>query len=543
MIISDPTNLLTGTSDLATTFAAPVTLDTATKTITITPGSGTLPLASDGVTGQALYSALKILWRNNSTYIKFPFPMEAITPESFEFINGWVLANDTTRKALRTCGWAERNTSGGAIIRKYMGVLSLGDIGSSDISYYQWNTDTKLDFTFPGQLNEAIQIFGDGSNGSVDYTQPEDTLKLFNRIQGKIYSQSSKAGIGVSELGYIAYRFPLSNATDLNIDASDSHIASQITSMTGLTGTGNGTLYTFSKTAHGFDSGQRIVITGATPSTLNGIYTLQATGHTANAFVISSTETGALSAITSIRSVHSFVTFDSLAGTETHDVNEDTINETYKYIITDSANGVEGAATTQEIYEKIQWSLRQSTDISTGGVTLIGNTANAILGFVGSTLVGEPGVFIANLNASNYPFVEYYQLSDTTKTTKIVYPFISTGVINFGPNAGNGDFKFWMFYGDLTGDADYGKTGAVLVKDKNGNDITGTYSGSAYEWSFKYDGETAGGLRTVSTNTPVKVIGIGLTGGQWVSVDHVITKTTGQTILLAPNQERNYSNA
>ena len=543
MIISDPTTLIVN-GDNGTEFAAQVSLTfTPTKTITITPGAGILPLASDGVTGQALYSALKILWRNNSEYIKFPFPMEAITPESFEFINGWTLANDTTRKALRTCGWAERGVSGGTITRKYMGVLSLGEIGTNDLSYYQWNTDVKADFTFPGQLNEAIQIFGDASNGDVNYTDIADTLKLFNRIQGKLYSQSSKAGIGVSELGYIAYRFPLSNATDLNIDASDSHIASEITAMTGLTGTGNGTLYTFSKTTHGFQSGQRIVITGATPSSLNGIHTLQATGHTADAFVISSTETGALSAITNIKSIHSYVTFDSLAGTETHDVNEIGGPETYKYIITDSSNGTDGAATTQEIYEKIQWSLRQSTDISTGGVTLIGNTANAILSFVGSTLVGEPGVFIANLNASNYPFVEYYDLADTTKTTKIVYPFISTGVINFGPNAAVGDFKFWMFYDNLAGDADYGKTGAVLVKNKLGADIAATYSGGIYEWNFRFDGETAGGLRTIGTNTPVKVIGIGLTNGQWVSVDHVITKTTGQTILLAPNQERNYSNA
>ena len=99
LIITDPTTLITG-GDSGTAFAAPLSLDTSAKTITITPGSGVLPAAADGVTGQALYSALKLLWKNNSTYIRFPFPMEAITPEQFEFINGWAPANDVTRKAL-----------------------------------------------------------------------------------------------------------------------------------------------------------------------------------------------------------------------------------------------------------------------------------------------------------------------------------------------------------------------------------------------------------------------------------------------------------
>lgn len=103
MIITDPTTLISG-GDSGTAFATPLSLSTGAKTFTITPGSGVLPDAADGVTGQALYSAFKLLWKNNSTYIKFPFPMEAITPEQFEFINGWAPADATTRKALRTCG-------------------------------------------------------------------------------------------------------------------------------------------------------------------------------------------------------------------------------------------------------------------------------------------------------------------------------------------------------------------------------------------------------------------------------------------------------
>jgi hypothetical protein len=543
LIITDPTLLLTGALDTATTFAAPITLTLATKTITITPGSGTLPDAADGVTAQALYSALKLLWKNSSDYIKYPFPMEAVTPEQFEFINGWVLANDVTRKALRTCGWAERNTAGTTIIRQYMGVVSLGDLGANDLSYYQWGTDTKIDFTFPGQLNEGIQIFGDASNGNVNYTDG-DSLKLFNRIQNKTFASSSNTAIGAPTLTYITYRFPLSNANDLNVSTSDSHIAASIGSMTGLTGTGNGTIYTFNKTAHGFDEGERVRITGATPSSLNGVHTIVATGFTANAFAIASTETIALSAVTSIAAIHASVSIDYLSGTTTADINEDSVTETYKYVINDTSS----AATTREIYEKLQYLLRQSTDISSGATTIIGNTADTIMNFVGSTLSGEPGVYITNIADANKNFVEYYQLSDTSKVTKILYPFFATGSITFGSNAGSGDFKYWLFYKTLPigTDNDYGQANARIVKDALGNPIAGTYGGTPVSWSFKYDSETAeygsGAERTAAVDADVVAVGIGLLGGQFISVESVIRRATGQNILLAPAIERNYQN-
>lgn len=546
-IISDPTTLIVG-GDTGTAFASPVVFDVSTKTITITPGSGILPAAADGVTGQALYSAAKIVWKNSSTYIKYPFPMEAITPESFEFINGWVLANDTTRKSLRTCGWAERGAAGTSIIRKYMGVVSLGDIGSSDFSYYAWNDSAGsiTTFSFPGQINEGIQIYGDASNGNFAYDDGGDSLKLFNRIQGKLFSSSNNTSIGALTLGYITYRFPLSNATDLNIVSPDSHITGLIDSMTGLTGTGNGTAYTFAKTGQPFTAGQRIVITGATPSSLNGVQTI--TAATANDFTIASTETTALSAITSIAAIHASVTIDYLSGTQTADVNEDTVDETYKYIITDTSN----AATTREIYEKLQYLLRQSSDISTGATVVTGSIADSIMSFIGSTLSGEPGVYISGIADAIKNFVEYYQLSDTAKATKILYPFIASGTISFGANAGSGDFQYWLFYKTLplepvgSENNDYGQPNARIVKDADGLPVSGTYAGSAVSWSFKYDSETAdygnGAERTAAVDADVVAVGIGLDGGQFISVESTIRRATGQNILVAPALERNYQN-
>ena len=89
-------------------------------------------MSTAGVAGQALYSFMKMSWENNSSLIKYPFPMNAITNEQFEFINGWLPSNDATRKLIRTAGWAEYGSTGSAITRKYAGIITLGSLGTSD---------------------------------------------------------------------------------------------------------------------------------------------------------------------------------------------------------------------------------------------------------------------------------------------------------------------------------------------------------------------------------------------------------------------------
>ena len=46
-------------------------------------------MSNDGVTGQAFYSFLKEEWKTDASLIPYPFPMVSITPEQFEFIDGW----------------------------------------------------------------------------------------------------------------------------------------------------------------------------------------------------------------------------------------------------------------------------------------------------------------------------------------------------------------------------------------------------------------------------------------------------------------------
>lgn len=446
-IIIDPDNLVLGTD---------IVVDTTARTIQITTSGSVVNAGSTGgVSGQTLYSWLKEQWKSSSTFIKFPFPMEAITPEQFEFQNGWKPADDATRKLIRNAGWAEKDTSG-TVLRKYMGVVTLGSLGATDQPYYRFNTGSRVNFTYAGPTNEAVQIYGDVNNGSFDFSNGTATATLYVREQGKTYASSNNSAIGAATLTYQVYRFPLSNAVDLKIVDTDANV--QTTAP-----------YT------------NITVTYyATPQSRN------------------------------------------IDGTSTP----------FSIIVTDSS----GTASTAQIYTKLQYELRQNTDIDAGPGTVTGATADALASFVGETLVGSTGVAIDGLNSNYLNSVELYD----NNGVKRLYPFVAAGTINFGANAGSGDFKYVMFYNSVPS-GNYGTGNAVIVQDKDGNPITGTYNGSPVSFTFAYDTNTQGG-RTAATDAAVTLVGIGLTGGQYASVGLTITRAAGQSALLAPSQERNYSN-
>ena len=442
-IIIDPDNLALTTD---------IVIDTAAKTIEIkTTGAVSNAGSTGGVSGQALYSWLKEQWKTSATFIKYPFPMEAITPEQFEFKDGWAPKDDTTRNLIRSAGWAEKNTSG-TVLRKYMGVVSLGSIGGSDQPYFRWNTGAKVNFAFTGPINQAVQIYGDAANGNFDYSDGGDTFTIYVREQGKTFGSSNNTAIGAATLTYQTYRFPLSNATDLKVTTDDATIASS--------------------------------------APWNQIQV-------------------------------EFFGTDQMR-------NIDGTSAPFRIVVTDAS----GSASTKQIYEKIQYQLRQNADIDAGAGSVIGATADAILSFVGETLVGATSVAIDGLNANYLNSVELYDKNGV----KRLYPFVAAGTINFGSNAGSGDFKYVMYF-----NSGFGSDSAIIVNDKDGNPITGTYSGSPVSFTFAYDTNTQGG-RTAGTDAAVKLVGLGLTGGQYVSVDATITRTAGQSVLLAPAIERNYSN-
>lgn len=205
-LIQDPDDLNQGTE---------VVIDTTASTVQlVTTGN----LSDDGVTLQALYSFLKEEWKADDSLIKYPFPMEAITGEQFEFKNGWTYADNTTRNLFRNGGFAVLNNDG-SNAEEYIGMITLGSIGGADQVYVQQELEgSSSDIVLTGAVNQCVKVYGDASNGDFDY---RDYMKVFVREQAKQYAQASHSDIGVSEFTYQAYRFPLANSDDLKIGNDD----------------------------------------------------------------------------------------------------------------------------------------------------------------------------------------------------------------------------------------------------------------------------------------------------------------------------------
>lgn len=595
-IITDPATLITGGLS-GTGFASPLSLSTGSLTITIAPGSGILAGAADGVTGQALYSALKILWQNNSTYIKFPFPMTAITPEQFEFINGWVPADDVTRKSLRTCAWVERDTSNN-ILRTYAGIVSLGTLGGTDQPYYQQNSSSgaPINFTFEGPVNEPVSIkivatvpsssgvtfstgtftytehgfvngdivvlttsgtvptgltsgntyyivsgaantfkvsatlggsavtISDNGTGNQIFTKDSTTyMKLFTREYQKTYAASALSDIGVTTMTYNVYRFPLANAADINVSDSDSTVSTT-------------TPFTNTDVYWVRDSTNSYVIYNVRGSFAN-------TTVYAKSDVVMDTGTNRwFKCILGFTSVSTQPSSDATHWSSYE--GERQLGTTY-YPFTIIIDGdttvgstVSGAARLAQIYEKIQYELRQNSDIdaSTHG-PVDGKTASSLLTFVGSTLVTSTGVFIESLNSNDINNVQFFDSTGALRT----FPFVAAGILSFNSNlVADGAAIYRMYFTTLPGSADFGTSTAVLVEDSTSTDISGTVSGlSTIAFSFDYDSNVQGG-RTAATDANVTVVALGLSTGQYVTTTATITRSTGQNISVVSSLERNY---
>lgn len=438
-----------------------VTIDTSTRTFTLNENGN---LSSDGVTLQALYSFFKEQWKDDNTLIPFPFPMIAITPEQFEFVDNWEPSNDATRKLIRSGGWAEVNANGDRK-REYVGVITLGNIDAGDTVYYAFENDTtKTDFTYDGPVNEAIQTYGDENNG--DFDSRSQVLTLFIREQGKTYGQVTTNEIGVTEITYKVERFPLSEAPDLQIVATDEEIAT------------------------------------TAPYTGMSIEFLD-------------------------------VAANKAMGASNYDFG----------VVVDGNNG-----TARQVYEFLQYQLRQDTNINAGTDDINGLLADAMAVFVGDRLDtlfvsnvagGGGGVFIDELNPVSINNVRYIDNQGTYRT----FPFVAAGSINFSDTlVADPDAVYRMFFSATPG-GNFGSVDAIIVEDAEGNPIAGDVSGATnVSFTFDYDGNTQGG-RTPESDANVTVVAIGLENAQYVLATGTIARSTANSITLVSPLERNYSSS
>lgn len=217
-------------------------------------------------------------------------------------------------------------------------------------------------------------------------------------------------------------------------------------------------------------------------------------------------------------------------------------------IIIDGNNG-----TLEEIYEFVQYQLRQSSDIDDGAGSVIGNTADALLRFIGGT--GDGSGSLETLNATNPNgggtgvFIDNFLLADTNRVTfsdntetNRTFPFVASLQVNFDPNLqADANAKFWVFFEDAGGNT-FGDASAIIVNDNDDTPMQGDVLGrSSVSLSFDYDGNNQGG-RTPATPANIVVVALGLNEAQYVQASATINRSTSNTVTLVSAVERNYSN-
>ena len=324
-------------------------------------------------------------------------------------------------------------------------------------------TNDAADATFTSAVNNrsALNVF-----------LRSDYLFLGGDTVGKTYAQQALSDIGVTELDNKVFRFPLSNVLDLAITNTDTAISTGATLSSG-NGTYDDITIKYFDGAFSRDvddpSGSNprdfgIVIeigvhTGIDGSTSGSILT------SADGNILAGGEyNGGVLTIHEGADKGSYVVVS-------HTATSVTVAETFTgatgasfTVQRDSSPENRVLATTNEIYEKVQWLLRQDANINThNSPAVTGKTADALLRFVGVELEsgqaipsnpngGGSGVIIEGLldHVAGDPAVSTSSNDFTFFTnagTARTFPFVASGSIAFNNNLQiDTDAKFWMFF-------------------------------------------------------------------------------------------------
>lgn len=200
----------------------------------------------------------------------------------------------------------------------------------------------------------------------------------------------------------------------------------------------------------------------------------------------------------------------------------------YHFRIIVDGNG----ATLEQIYTKIQYLLRQNSNINTAGDagSVTGKTAASLLSFVGDTLVTSTGVYIDNIQAADSNRIEFYDQNGVKRTN----PYTAAGTLSFNAALVGAGSSYRLFFS-----ADYGTASAVTVKNASGVDIAGIISASPIPFDFEYDGDTLGG--TAGTDKAVTLIGIKPGTGKFAVATGTLTRSKSISLSLVGEADRAYA--
>lgn len=195
-------------------------------------------------------------------------------------------------------------------------------------------------------------------------------------------------------------------------------------------------------------------------------------------------------------------------------------------------------ATLEQIYAKVQYLLRQGTDINTGGTagSKIGKIQSDLLAFVGDTLVTANSVYIDNIQTADSNRIEFYDDGGTKRTN----PYTAAGTMSFNSVLVGAGSAYRLMYSAPAGAGnDYGEAGAITVKNASGVDIAGTISAASIGFDFDYDNDALGG--TAGTDKAVTLIGIRPGSGKFAVATGTLTRSKGISLSLVAEQDRVYA--
>lgn len=194
-------------------------------------------------------------------------------------------------------------------------------------------------------------------------------------------------------------------------------------------------------------------------------------------------------------------------------------------------------ATLEQIYAKIQYQLRQNSNINAAGTagTVTGKTAADLLTFVGDTLVTSTSVYIDNVLSADSNRVEFYDDGGVKRTNL----YTAAGIMSFNNVlVGAGSSYRLMFTAPAGAGNDYGESGAITVVDASSNPITGVISSGSIAFTFDYDGDTLGG--TAGTDKAVTLIGIRPGSGKFAVATGTLSRSKGISLSLVAESDRVY---
>lgn len=209
------------------------------------------------------------------------------------------------------------------------------------------------------------------------------------------------------------------------------------------------------------------------------------------------------------------------------------VSRNFKIII--EGNG----GTLEQIYAKVQYMLRQNSDINTGGTagTKTGKIQDDLLRFVGDTLVTSQSVYIDDVLSADSNRVEFYDDSNTLRTNL----YTAAGTLAFNSVlVGAGSSYRLMFSSPPGAGNDYGESGAITVNNAAGSPITGSISSGSIAFDYDYDGNVQGGYAG-GTDRPVTLIAIRPGYGKFAVATGTLSRSKTIVLSIVAEQDRVYA--